>query len=187
MEGFLNAVEKVNDAVNGVVWGWPALILLAFVGVLMTVLTKFFQISHIGHWLKNTIGVTFGQIGTGFVAIALLLFAFSTVLGWSHYGTKAFEYLFGTKSTIVYKVIFVLAVFGGAVMGENLAWDLSDTFNGLMMIPNLIGVLVLSPLVYKCTKNYCDRHLYHKDIDPMLSVYPDIQSQHADEVKKGTK
>ena len=145
------------------------------------------SVTNTGSLVGQAFGATFGQIGTGFVAIALLLFAFSTVLGWSHYGTKAFEYLFGTKSTIVYKVIFVLAVFGGAVMGENLAWDLSDTFNGLMMIPNLIGVLVLSPLVYKCTKNYCDRHLYHKDIEPMLSVYPDIQSQHAEEVKKGTE
>ena len=145
------------------------------------------SVTNTGSLVGQAFGATFGQIGTGFVAIALLLFAFSTVLGWSHYGTKAFVYLFGTKSTIVYKVIFVLAVFGGAVMGENLAWDLSDTFNGLMMIPNLIGVLVLSPLVYKCTKNYCDRHLYHKDIEPMLSVYPDIQSQHAEEVKKGTE
>ena len=145
------------------------------------------SVTNTGSLVGQAFGATFGQVGTGFVAIALLLFAFSTVLGWSHYGTKAFEYLFGTKSTIVYKVIFVLAVFGGAVMGENLAWDLSDTFNGLMMIPNLIGVLVLSPLVYKCTKNYCDRHLYHKDIEPMLSVYSDIQSQHAEEVKKGTE
>ena len=145
------------------------------------------SVTNTGSLVGQAFGATFGQIGTGFVAIALLLFAFSTVLGWSHYGTKAFEYLFGTKSTIIYKVIFVLAVFGGAVMGENLAWDLSDTFNGLMMIPNLIGVLVLSPLVYKCTKNYCDRHLYHKDIEPMLSVYSDIQSQHAEEVKKGTE
>ena len=145
------------------------------------------SVTNTGSLVGQAFGATFGQVGTGFVAIALLLFAFSTVLGWSHYGTKAFEYLFGTKSTIIYKVIFVLAVFGGAVMGENLAWDLSDTFNGLMMIPNLIGVLVLSPLVYKCTKNYCDRHLYHKDIEPMLSVYPDIQSQHAEEVKKGTE
>ncbi|MGN1093048.1 MAG: alanine/glycine:cation symporter family protein, partial [Monoglobaceae bacterium] len=61
MEGFLNIVETVNDAVNGFVWGWPALILLAFVGVLMTILTKFFQISHIGHWFKNTIGAIFGD------------------------------------------------------------------------------------------------------------------------------
>lgn len=132
-------------------------------------------------------GVTFGQVGTWFVAIALLLFAFSTVLGWSHYGTKACEYLFGTKYTLPYKIIFVIAVFGGAVMGENLAWDLSDTFNGLMMIPNLIGVLVLSPLVYKCTKNYVDRHFRQKDIEPMLSMYDDIQKEHAEAVKKGAE
>ena len=57
--GFLDGVAKVNDAVNGVVWGVPALVLLAFVGVLMTVLTKVFQISHFGHWMKKTIGAVF--------------------------------------------------------------------------------------------------------------------------------
>ncbi|MGN1093233.1 MAG: alanine:cation symporter family protein, partial [Monoglobaceae bacterium] len=104
-----------------------------------------------------------------------------------HYGTKACEYLFGTKSTLPYRIIFVIAIFGGAVMGENLAWDLSDTFNGLMMLPNLIGVLVLSPLVFKCTKNYADRHFRHMDIEPMLSVYPDIQKEHSEAVKKGSE
>lgn len=145
------------------------------------------SVTNTGSLVGQAFGSAFGQIGTGFVAIALLLFAFSTVLGWSHYGTKACEYLFGTKSTLPYRIIFVIAIFGGAVMGENLAWDLSDTFNGLMMIPNLIGVLVLSPLVFKCTKNYVDRHLRHKDIEPMLSMYPDIQKEHAEAVKKGSE
>ena len=120
---------------------------------------------------------SFGPIGRYFVAIALLLFAFSTSLGWSHYGTKAFEYLFGTKATLFYKIVFVLAIFGGATMGENLAWELSDTFNGMMMIPNLIGVLVLSPMVYKCTKNYIDRHVRHIDVEPMLSMHEKIQRE----------
>lgn len=119
----------------------------------------------------------FGLIGRYFVAIALLLFAFSTALGWSHYGTKAFEFLFGEKSVIVYKIVFVLAIIGGATMGENLAWELSDTFNGLMMLPNLIGVLALSPMVYKATKNYVDRHIRKLDVEPMLSVYEDIQAE----------
>ena len=57
--GFLGVVKTVNDAVSGVVWGWPALILLLFVGVLMSVLTKFFQISHIGRWFRCTIGAVF--------------------------------------------------------------------------------------------------------------------------------
>ena len=121
----------------------------------------------------------FGVWGRYFVAIALLLFAFSTSLGWSHYGTKAFEYLFGTKATLFYKIVFVAAIFGGATMGENLAWELSDTFNGMMMIPNLIGVLVLSPMVYKCTKNYVDRHIRHMNVEPMLSAHAEIQREQA--------
>ncbi len=127
--------------------------------------------SLVGVVFKNT----FGAAGSWFVAIVLLMFAFSTILGWSHYGTKACEYLFGTESTLVYRIIFVIAIYGGAVMGENLAWNLSDTFNGLMMLPNLVGVLILSPTVYRCTKNYSDRHFRHKEIKPMLSVYDDVQ------------
>ncbi|MCD7904011.1 MAG: alanine:cation symporter family protein [Clostridiales bacterium] len=135
------------------------------------------EANNTGSLVGLAFGNTFGQIGTAFIALALLLFAFSTCLGWSHYGTKAFEYLFGTSATIIYKVIFVVAILGGAVMGENLAWDLSDTFNGLMMLPNLIGVLVLSPIVYKCTKSYVDRNIRKKDVKPMLSLHEDIQKE----------
>ncbi len=128
--------------------------------------------------ISQVFAMHFGQFGAAFVAIAVMLFAFSTCLGWSHYGTKAFEYLFGEKYSIIYRVIFVIAIFGGAVMGNNLAWDLSDTFNGLMMIPNLIGVLVLSPLVCRITQNYVDRNLKgKKDVKPMLSNFPDIQEE----------
>lgn len=119
----------------------------------------------------------FGAIGPMFIAIAILLFAFTTVLGWSHYGTKAFEYLFGTGATVVYKVIFVVFIIIGATMNLSLAWDLSDTFNGLMAIPNLIGVLALSPVVFKITKNYVDRILHGKKVKPMLSAFPEIQSE----------
>ena len=120
----------------------------------------------------------FGFIGSAFIAVSIMLFAFSTVLGWSHYGTKACEYLLGEKRTIPYRVIFVLLVFGGAVMGDNLAWDLADTFNGLMMIPNLIGVIALSGIVMKITKNYVDRRIRgQKDVKPMLSAFPVIQAE----------
>ena len=119
----------------------------------------------------------FGSFGPAFIAIAILLFAFSTVLGWSHYGSKACEYLFGTKSTIVYKIAFVLMIFIGCTMNLGLAWDLSDTFNGLMAIPNLIGVIALSPVVMKITKNYVARILKKEDIKPMLSVFPEIQEE----------
>ena len=120
----------------------------------------------------------FGVIGSGFIAVSIALFAFSTVLGWSHYGTKACEYLLGEKRTIPYRILFVLLVFGGAVMGDNLAWDLADTFNGLMMIPNLIGVIALSGVVMKITRNYVDRRIRgKKDLRPMLSAFPDIQEE----------
>ncbi len=119
----------------------------------------------------------FGFVGSAFIAVSIMLFAFSTVLGWSHYGTKACEYLMGEKNTIYYRVLFVLLVFGGAVMGDNLAWDLADTFNGLMMIPNLIGVIALSGVVAKITKNYVDRNLRGIKEKPMYSAFPDVQAE----------
>ena len=129
----------------------------------------------------------FGKLGGAFVAIAIMLFAYSTVLGWSHYGSKACEYLFGTKSTMVYRVIFVIATFGGAVMGENLAWDIADTLNGMMMLPNLIGVIVLSPIVYRITKNYVNRKIKNEAVEPMLSNFDDIQKEAAEAVASGAE
>ena len=81
----------------------------------------------------------------------------------------------------------MIIVLAGSVMEAQLAWDISDTFNGLMMIPNLIGVLVLSPLVMKCTKNYVDRKIHGKNIKPMLSMFPDIQEEHEKEVLHGAQ
>ncbi len=118
-----------------------------------------------------------GNIGQRFVAIAMFLFAFTTVLGWSHYGSKAWEYLFGAKTTIVFKIIHVCTVIFGAVLTSSLAWDISDTFNGLMMIPNLIGVVVMLPVVLKVTKNYVDRRIFKKDIAPILSYDPETEKE----------
>ena len=141
--------------------------------------------------MSYAFGNVFGVFGRGFIAIAILLFAYSTVLGWSHYGATACRYLFGEKlgdaAVWVYRVVFVLIVLAGSLMEAQLAWDISDTFNGLMMIPNLIGVLVLSPMVTKCTKNYVDRHMKNKDVEPMLSVWDDIQAEHAAAVKEGAE
>lgn len=126
----------------------------------------------------------FGPGGGIFVSIAILLFAFTTVVGWSHYGSKAFEYLFGVKAAKFYKVFFVLMIISGAMMTSSLAWDISDTFNALMMIPNLIGVLSMLPVVIKLTKNYVDRRIKHKDVEPMLSYDAAIQAEHAKDVEE---
>ncbi len=120
---------------------------------------------------------SWGNIGMKFVAIAIFFFAFTTILGWSHYGAKAWEYLFGTKTTLIFRIIHIVTIVFGAVLTSSLAWDISDTFNGLMMIPNLIGLLVLMPLVMKITKNYADRKFKGKDVKPILSYDDQIQAE----------
>lgn len=119
----------------------------------------------------------FGDGGPAFIAVAVLFFAFTTVLGWSQYGVKVFEYLFGTKAVLFYKLAFVAMILCGATMNLELVWDLSDTFNGLMAVPNLIGLLVLSPAVYRITQNYINRKIWKKTEKPLLSAYEEIQKQ----------
>ena len=107
----------------------------------------------------------------------MFLFAFTTILGWSHYGAKAWEYVFGSKTTVIFKIIHLITILLGAVMTSSLAWDISDTFNGLMMFPNLIAVVVLSPLVVKITKNYVARKIKNEDVAPILSYDETIQEE----------
>ncbi len=118
-----------------------------------------------------------GGMGAKFIAIAMFLFAFTTVLGWSHYGAKAWEYIFGAKTTVIYKIIHVLTTVHGAVLPSSLAWDISYTFNGIMMIHNLIGVVAMSGLVVKITKNYVDRKKKGIKVDPIISYDDDIQAE----------
>lgn len=89
-----------------------------------------------------------------FIAIALMLFAFSTVLGWSLYGTRCVQYLFGHKAVRVFQVIFIVVVIVGCVSPLSFVWDVADTFNGLMAIPNFIGLFALSGVVAAETKKY---------------------------------
>ena len=126
-----------------------------------------------------------GSVSGKILAIAILLFAFSTTLGWSFYGTKALEYLLGTKATIVYKIIFVLFIVVGCTMKLGLAWDISDTFNGLMALPNLIGILSLSGIVVAITKNYIHRRIMKDDVGalPMISAYSDIHEEQHEKLK----
>ena len=112
----------------------------------------------------------FGTLGSKLIAVCILLFAYSTTLGWSCYGCKAVEYLFGAGAGAGYRVLFVALMPMGAVMRLDLAWTLSDTFNGLMMLPNLIGVIALSGTVVRITQNYLDRRLYGSHAPPLLSA-----------------
>ena len=125
-------------------------------------------------------GNILGRPGEWFAAIAMFLFAYTTALGWCHYGAKAVEHLLGVKAVLVYRIIFVLMVLSGCLMSFGLALDISDTFNGLMMIPNLIGVVALIPLVVKITKNYVARHIKGQQVEPMLSYDPELQKEMQD-------
>ena len=88
------------------------------------------------------------------VAIGLTLFALSTVLSWGLYGTRCAEYLFGAKVIKPYQVIFCLFMIVGATMRLDLAWAIADTLNGLMAIPNLVALLLLSPVVVRLTVEF---------------------------------
>ena len=96
-------------------------------------------------------------IGGIIVAVGIVFFAYSTILGWSYYGEKCLEYLVGEKGVILYRVIFVSFIMVGALSGLQLIWDLADTMNGLMALPNLIGLLGLSGIVVKETKDYMEK------------------------------
>ncbi|KAA9031227.1 alanine/glycine:cation symporter family protein [Niallia endozanthoxylica] len=92
--------------------------------------------------------------GGWIVTIGIILFAYSTVLGWAYYGEKCFEYLFGNKSITAYRVVYTLTVLVGAGMNLGLVWTIADIFNALMAIPNLIGLIALSGVVVASTKEF---------------------------------
>jgi AGCS family alanine or glycine:cation symporter len=108
----------------------------------------------------------YGEIGGQFSTIALVLFAWSTLIGWGYYGEKALQYLAGDKAIPVYRTIFVSVVYLGCVSRLETVWTLSDIFNGLMALPNLIALLLLSPLVAAETRAYISaRKQRAKDVE----------------------
>lgn len=93
-------------------------------------------------------------IGTHIVSIGLVVFAFTTILGWSYYSERCLEFLFGVKVIMVYRVIWIAVIPLGAAWKLGLVWGIADMLNGLMAIPNLIALLLLSPVVFKLTQSY---------------------------------
>lgn len=105
---------------------------------------------------------TFGSLGEILVTIFVTLFAFATIVGWSYYGAQCVEYLFGKRNLLIYKSVYIIFILFGAVMKLDLVWNISDTFNGLMAIPNLIALIFLSGQVVKETKTYLNNKNYNK-------------------------
>lgn len=124
--------------------------------------------------VSATFESTFGPTGKWFVTIAVILFAFTTILGWSQYGAKAAAYLGGWVQRL-YKPLFLLMIGGGSLLSGPITMELCDIFNGLMMIPNLMALLCLSKTVKEITDNYVKRRIHGQPITPMLSIHPRIQ------------
>ena len=92
--------------------------------------------------------------GGNILSICIALFAFTTMLGWSYYGERCAQFLLGPKVVMPFRVLWVVGVFVGTQMSLGLVWKMSDALNGMMAIPNLLALLLLSPVVFKLTKQY---------------------------------
>lgn len=113
--------------------------------------------------------VAFGQIptfGPFVLTMGIVTFSFSTILGWSYLGEKALEYLFGRKARYLYRLLWIIATFVGSVTAINIVWNLGDTFNALMALPNIVSLLLLTKVVISETRHYLwEKHLDEKDED----------------------
>lgn len=116
---------------------------------------------------------SWAQIGSKFVAICMLLFAFSTMVGWNHYGSTAVEYLCGKKLVLPYRILYSFVVLVGAFLATDLVWDISDTFNALMMMPNLVGIIALIKPTIQITRNYILRVKKNSNVKPILTYEED--------------
>ncbi|AXQ78753.1 sodium:alanine symporter family protein [Streptococcus chenjunshii] len=106
---------------------------------------------------QATFSSLFGSSGAVALTFCLVLFAFTTILGWSYYGERCFEFLFGTKYLLVYRVIFIAMVALGGFLKLDLIWTLADIVNGLMALPNLVALLALSPIIISETYRYFNK------------------------------
>ena len=104
----------------------------------------------------------FPGFGAQFLAVALSVFAFTTILGWAYYGEKCWEYLLGTSVEVPYRVLWTMFVLVGAVTQLDFVWLVSDTLNAFMALPNLVSLLLLSPVIVKLTNAYFETHRVHK-------------------------
>ncbi len=161
-----HAVAKVNHPVEQGVLGIVAVFIDTFIVLNITVFTVLsadiitFEKGEATMKGIKLVQTAFAQhlpgsnVGTIFIAFCLLFFAFSTIIGWYYFGETNIRYLFGTKGLIPYQLLVVAFVFLGSLLKIDLVWELSDLFNGIMVIPNLIALLILSGTVAKLLKDY---------------------------------
>lgn len=109
---------------------------------------------------------TFGPL---VLTIGLLTFVFSTILGWSYYGERAADYLWGKRTILPYRIVWVIAVYAGSVFSLNFVWDFSDVANALMAIPNIVSLLLLSPVIAADTRRFLHEGRLDEPFDPSVA------------------
>ena len=146
---------------------WDTVIICLMTGlVLVSCIIKHPSIDALsgnGSALTSMAFSTIPGIGLPILIVGLITFAFSTILGWYYYGERCAVYLLGEKIIIVYKVLWVIGVFVGSLVELNLIWNIADLLNGLMAVPNIFAVLLLSKIIADETKKYSGSHIDDKD------------------------
>ena len=153
------AAARTNDPVKQALVSMTQTFIDTLVVCTMTALviltsTAWTQGVSAGELTSVSFGQTLGRYGEILVTVATVLFAYSTLIGWNYYGEKAIEYLFGPKAIPPYRVIFVALVIVGSLTSLEFVWNFSDLMNGLMAVPNLIALLILSPVIRQETERY---------------------------------
>ena len=158
-----HAAARTQDPVRqGIIAGLSPLIDTIFVCTLTALL-----IIMTGAWQSGETGAELSQmafnlglpgLGDFVVGFGLIIFAFSTMLAWCYYGQVSIEYIFGLKGVTPYRLVYVVVIFIGAMIKLDFVWTFSDMMNGLMIVPNLIALLVLSPVIFRITKEYFDKN-----------------------------
>jgi alanine or glycine:cation symporter, AGCS family len=160
-----HSAAKVDHPVRQGVWGLFEVFTDTIVLCTMTALA----ILTSGLWTSGATGATLtamafdvGLPGRGslLVAIGVILFAYTTTIVWCYYGEKCAEYLFGTKIVLPYRIIWIPFLFIGAMGGLKAIWNVADTLNALMAIPNIIALFALSGVVIKLTKEFFNTEIY---------------------------
>lgn len=155
-----NPVRQALISMTGTFW--DTVVVCAMTGLVIVSSIVRSPESFVGAGNDDLTRVAFSVLpfGAGILAIALAIFAFTTILGWSYYGEKCVEYLFGTRAVKIYRPLFLVFLFVGTITSLELVWNFSDLVNGLMAFPNLVCVLALSGVIVKETRYYLwENHL----------------------------
>jgi len=150
--------DPVRQGVIGMLGTFIDTIVVCSMTALVIVMTGTWQSGKTGAQL-SALAFNKGLPGPGdfVVAFGLIFFAFSTILAWCYYGEKCVEYIFGTRAVLPYRYLWVIAVLVGAVADLGVIWLIADVMNGLMAVPNLIALLLLSPVIFRITREYFDK------------------------------